>query len=1097
MIDEPPRARTDRALRRARGGGGRRASPASDTAAQAVAGFAGAIASDDEAPPDPFPIRRIRAAEAHLPELLKQLEPGPLIHLPRAEFENRVRSAGRAAAEARVLPRITEMRSQAQLTGGDLTGTAEFDLVNPTAAPRFLPLEPLRLALGPATWADGREAVIGIPPGTTSAAVWVDRPGRQTLKFSWSLAGTVELGEQRFELRVPTAATASMALELPPGQTPSTAAPDVLLTGPFSNAAEPQKKEWRFRFGGRPRLDFSVRPATSPGVPAATALVARYDITPGQLAGAFEYDLRPSRGTVGEWAFTVDPGLRITDVVANNRAGWVIDPPAEPGGQRTVRVSLHQPGAGGKVLLSAVAPFPDPSRPTGAPLPCVRPVGANPDDEKIEIRLAPGFKLETWQTGDYRLVDTQMLADQGRALTLTGTLLPIGANQPFRRLPALGVAPAEVDFSTAEEIAWRFEADRAAVTARYTLRVRRGSLFQLAVRAPAGYGFLRASSPLEDLINHTETAGGTTTVEFARPLGAGQTTELDFEFRGPSLATAQSMPFPAFVPVDAVERAGMLGILPGPLWHVEPVPGVGAERAAWFDPAEPRIPPGAAAAYRYRAISPEGAVNVSPVRAEFSAEPTTAVAPFPGGLIGKTMIDLRVRGGGLAALLVVEPNPGATQRAWRVAGSGNAVTSAVLLPVQGLVNPLVRPAGWPGRVALGGAGEPAGRVWLIRFARPVTGDVSLETTATRTLPADVTPDALRAATDDFARWLVPGATPIPNAPIVQSAGPGGEPPADPWRFSGLYLVTTVREPSSVMVIFGGTIDSAAATSLPLALPRGAELRAAGVGGRWLEPGSCRLSEEGVARLPVPGKGRVRFEVRYRLPASDPSGRLESPAPVLPGGQELSESRDASSVQRWWVFANDVLPGWPMRAWHRANPADLPAFLGDSPATWGSGLVVTRMALDEVRVGTARLADAIGLAAAAGLVVLVLVGARRGQSLVALAVVGLLLVLGAVQILAPPWWQRAASIPLVVGLIGAAAMVVVRGRRAVLPLAAGLIALTQLEIAGAAHFPRASWFWRPMARAARWSWPRSPSSTASRLRPPRRGSCSPRAPIRFR
>jgi hypothetical protein len=495
--------------------------------------------------------------------------------------------------------------------------------------------------------------------------------------------------------------------------------------------------------------------------------------------------------------------------------------------------------------------------------------------------------------------------------------------------------------------------------------------------------------------------------------------------------------------VGASERAGVLAILPGPLWHVEPAPGVGAQRAAWFDPAGPRNPPGAAAAYRFRAASPEGAVNVVPVGAEFSAETATAVAPFPGGLIGKTVIDVRVRGGGLATLLVVEPNPAATQRAWRVAGSGNAVTSAAPLPLQGLSNTLVRPAGWPGRVALGSAAEPTGRVWLIRFARPVTGEVSLETTATRSLPADATPEALRSATDEFSRWLVPGATVIPNARIAQTPQASDVSRADSWRFSNLYLVTTVREPSSAMVIFGGTIDSSAATSLPLALPAGAELRAAGAGGRWLEPGSCRLSEEGVARVPVLGKAPVRFEVRYRLPADGATGRLESPAPVLPGAPDPSEGPEASSIQRWWVFANGVLPGWPVRAWQRANPADLPSFLGDSPASWGSSLLVTRAALDEVHVGSERLADAVGIVVAAGLAVLVWFSARRRRPLGTLLAIGLLLALGAVHLLSPPWWQRAASIPLVVGLIGVAGAMVVRGRRAALPLAAGLVALTYL------------------------------------------------------
>src|SRR5262245_49853503 len=99
---------------------------ASDSSGLAVAGPA-AAARVDEPLVEPFPIRRIRTTETQLSELLKQLDAGPIVRLPRAEFENRVHAAGRAAADAKVLPRITATRFQAVLQGSDLVGTAEFD----------------------------------------------------------------------------------------------------------------------------------------------------------------------------------------------------------------------------------------------------------------------------------------------------------------------------------------------------------------------------------------------------------------------------------------------------------------------------------------------------------------------------------------------------------------------------------------------------------------------------------------------------------------------------------------------------------------------------------------------------------------------------------------------------------------------------------------------------------------------------------------------------------------------------------------------------------------------------------------------------------
>ena len=369
------------------------------------------------------------------------------------------------------------------------------------------------------------------------------------------------------------------------------------------------------------------------------------------------------------------------------------------------------------------------------------------------------------------------------------------------------------------------------------------------------------------------------------------------------------------------------------------------------------------------------------------------------------------------------------------------MASAVVLPTQALLNPLVRPAGWPGRIAVGGTDQPRGRVWLVRFARPVTGDLSLETTATRTLPADATPEAITAATAAFARWFVPGATPGANEPPRTSINPVRESSSAPWRFSGLYLVTAVRSPSDAVVIFGGTIESPPDEFAASAAPRGGTARRR----CWRAmaragPLSTIRGGRGVAGI---RKRPVRFEC-YRLAAGvhGPAGHVSSPEPVLP--EQSSEPTDASVIQRWWVFAADVLPGWPVRAWNRVNPSDLPTFLGDSPAAWAGGLVVSRMTLDEVRVGTAQLADAIGLAIASGLVMLVWAGARRAGPGCALLVVGLLLALGTASVLGPLWWQRAASIPLLAGLIGAAAVVAVRGRRAVLPLACGLVALVHLD-----------------------------------------------------
>ena len=656
------------------------------------------------------------------------------MRLARGDFEARVRAAGRVAAGGRNLPRLAEARWKASLAGGDLAGTAELELAHAGGPAAFLPLDPLRLALGPAAWGDGREAVLGLTAGAHAPGVWVDKPGPQTLKFAWSVAGVAEPGERRFELRVPAAPRAILELELPAGQVPAVSATDVLVTGPFPQPGDAGGALWHFRFGGRARLDFSVRSGGNPGVTSAAVLKATYDLAPGQLACTFEYEFRPAKGTVGEWEFAVDAGLRVTNVEVNDRAGWGVDAPADPNAPRKLRVVLRQPGAGGKVLISAAAPNPDPSRPASAPLPAIRPLGANLDDETLTIRLAPELRPANWNPGDYRLTDSRTRLDQSRELTLTGTLLPAKTGRAFRRMPTVRTAMPDAEYTTRERLSWRLDADRAVATLHTEVRARRGPLFQFALKPPAGYALARVAATPEDAAASSETVGGNVVVEFARPLAAGQVAELSFEFRGPALApVAQRVAVPAFTPLRAAEREGVVSVFADPVWAAEARPGVGATPVGWLDLDEPRPDAGATAAFRYRGDDPDGWVALTPVRAEFAVETTSRAERTAAGPRETTALAIRVTRGGLSSVAVREPPGRAAARTWRVAGSGNAVAAAVPLPVALFTGPfgLARHAG------------EGGRLWLVRLARPATAELTLETTAA--LPPDPAPRRGRGA----------------------------------------------------------------------------------------------------------------------------------------------------------------------------------------------------------------------------------------------------------------------------------------------------------------------------------------------------------------
>lgn len=985
---------------------------------------------------DPFPIRRVRGADARLPDLLKELEPGPVVRLPRVEFEARVRAAGRAVGRAKHGARVTDATYTAELDGGDLTGTAELGVLNANGLDHFLPLDPLRVAVRGAKWAGGGDAVLAVPPGASAPAVWVTGDGRKALQFRWSLAGTTEPGERRFELRVPACASSALELDLPADQAP-TAAADVLLTGPFDAPGKPARKLWKFRFGGRSKLEFAVRAGGAPAVGATAALVAKYELGSGQLTAAFEYELRPARGSVGEWTFLADPGLRVTEVVANNRAGWTVEPPTVPNGPRLVRVRLRQPGPGGKVLVSAVAPFPDPARPADAPLPAVRPVGAVSESELLELRLAPGVKIDSWAPGDYHLADATAAPDLARTLFLSGALSAPGTDEPFRRMPSVRASFPECEFATFERLEWVPGPTSSLLVARVRVRVARGPLFQLVVRPPNNLTLDRGAAVTDELVAHIGAPSGAgQVVELARPLLTGQQAELRFEFRGPGVRPGDPVPFPAFAVAAAAERDGWLGVAPARPWAARVQPGAGAAPAGLWGWLATDAPADARAVYFYRAKEPDGFVTLAGARPRVGATAVVAVDRSGDRWAATTRFALSATGGPVDGATVFVPGP-RDERTWKLVDPANALLGATPVPPPLVELPLFGPADL-GAALVGAcrrAGAADGTFWALRFARPIGQGAVLETVAPGpalgttefALPvprlvgteqqtrAEVAPGGGRATArldGDEVRVLAPG------------AAAGGAP-----HVSDAYLLTAVRGPNEVLAAFGGLVRDSDGGALPVGLPPGAEVRGVCVGGRWLAPSACAPDPAGgPLRVPVPAGPAVRFEVRYRLAPGPgwPTRRVSSPVPAVPGDPP---------VNRWWSFADGVLPGWPSRPWN-ATP-DEPPLLG-GPLASGPPALVTRSDDEWVRVGTVRAADALAVVLVALLVAFGLVAARRGpRGAVALAcVTGAALVAAE---LGPPWWARAAWPVLCAAVVALARVLLgVRLRRARTAVAAALL-----------------------------------------------------------
>ena len=979
----------------------------------AVAGAAIFATDERTRHDDPFPIARIRVTEERLNQILKSSDFGPLTRLPRSEFEARVRTAALAARAERDPPRLVEASYSATLSGDDLTGEAQWTFINPHSKPAAFSLGAVKLALSAPSWADGSEAILGAA-GKGLPEIWVPA-GRQTLKVKWSASGAGLAAERQFELHFPPSASTLLDLDLPPDRAPLNSS-EVLLTGPFPNAKNPGLRNWRFRFGDRTKMEFGIRgPAESGSTAIIASLAAKCELARGQIACAFEYDLRSSHGSLAEWAFDLSPGLNVETVVVNDRASWRVDPAT-----RQLHVALRQPSTGAKFAIGGSVPLPTSG--LAIPLPKIRPRNAVGSEERWELKVAADLELERLDAPDYRIAGSSIAMDGARLVTLVGTLLPPGAAFADRRVPTIRAAAAEANFATTEGLDWRVESGRLHLAARVGVRVRRGPLFRLEFRTPPGYLFDRLTSTPDDGVSYSGSTPTGLEVEFARPLTSGQQIELWVEFRGPLLPVfGTRLSFPRFAPLGTSERDGWLSFSPSPAWLPEALAAPGTRLIAKAERVE-GVPVEASFVAAFRGVEPSGTMVLTPVRPEFAA---AMLSRFEGGgnlVNAVTHTTLKVKAGLLSSVGFFEPGPRNQQRAWKLANGTNAIASATPIDLGDWPNaipPIGPSTAWS---LLATRSIPsAGTYWIVRFARPMSGEATLESSA-------MIPRERAAQSPLIVLGTAESLSKIEPNPQASKSLPEAFVPANAWTFEGLHLVTLCTE-SHALVVLGGTITGRAGVDLRIAMPPGAEVRAACVGGYWLDPGRCELipsAEGSKLRLPIPtGSGNVRFEVRYRVPAPlHAPGWVRSPEPRLPG--------EGHSIARWWAFARGVAAGWPLTLSNRAAVGDWPVLLGEPLQSPAGELAVSRDAVESAFVVPVQLLDSAGAAMAALLAAISWAGVRRASRVLGIVLLAIVILSGAAYWVGPSAWERVAFPPLLTSLLGAAAVIVARSRSSSLP-----------------------------------------------------------------
>ena len=331
------------------------------------------------------------------------------------------------------------------------------------------------------------------------------------------------------------------------------------------------------------------------------------------MEALFQFDLEMPRPGLRVLTFECDSSLRPCEVVATNVESWQMLEGAQgtlPHLQMRLREAL--PAGSETVTIRCLAPLGDTlqnTRPQGSreqhhvawSSPAMRLVRVASSDiapeqtgrivtrgETLEVRAHPEVRLESWQAGAFRLLNTTTKTDgpQKRpfqCLTLLGGGVEpdsSGARRPSARLQAGGI-----EFRARQAAWWQVAPEQSLLTLQVAYEVTHGQLFQLPVQLPAGWDIERVETTPANLArtwsvrpDYPEKGAATLLVELQRPLTPDETKREQSGTgtgaarpRGPTLTvrlhpvlsatpSRQEMKFPDAIPLGTRFREGSLGI---------------------------------------------------------------------------------------------------------------------------------------------------------------------------------------------------------------------------------------------------------------------------------------------------------------------------------------------------------------------------------------------------------------------------------------------------------------------------------------------------------------------------------------------------------
>jgi hypothetical protein len=730
-----------------------------------------ALSTPDELP-DPLPLRRVLLPPERVPEEMKRLGQGLLRQLPRDDFEDLVRRAARGSEAARKVPRLVAAHYRARLVNTDLTGTAQWDIINPAAGPAVLPLPTLNLALRQPRF-ENRAALLGELDGK-NLGLLLDDGGEHALAFDWSARGERRPEGLAFALELPPAPVATLEVQAPADSVVAVASDGCLLSGP-GPADAPDQRLWTVAFAGHSQVRLVVRKDDGPNPPpplVLAGLFSRQRLTPDAVDAEFTFDLKVLHHGVRELRCECDPGLRPYSVQLGKPSEdalrsldtWEFQEGAAP----ALVVRLPEPFQGGTLQVHALAPLGGGGGPVAWTCPGLRLAQAVPRGETLELHLHPDVYLEQWQPGGFRLTQARAEADGGQVLTLTGGgLTGAGQHRPSARLLTSGA-----DLRAREVLWWQVApalpaeagappGPSSSLTVLLTYDVVRGHLFQLPVALPPGWDVDRLQLDPPELLRNwgPRMEGGRTVlvVDLQRPVSPGPAARPDAPRpglaearpaagpvrlsvwlrpaagRGPAAdrgaAGALSYPFPDVAPLGVRLREGALAIdLDESLYEARVDTPARGTTPGEDGPWGKQLPD---YYFPYRGQPVQGTLTLQPRRPRLRARCTSAVGLTADRAAVETRLTLQPEVGTPETVDLYLSAPPAGRWQWKTEEGTNAVRSFERVPAVEAA-PLLGAVGappLPAATLLAALARPPaglrGERWRLTLARPLREPVTL------------------------------------------------------------------------------------------------------------------------------------------------------------------------------------------------------------------------------------------------------------------------------------------------------------------------------------------------------------------------------------